>query len=322
MRDRLDLDYIISALLRGDKMKDIAKRESTRLGDRVTKNMIVALKRDLKAGKIKPSSSSRVEKVPTYIYGVEPDNGGIPVFTGDYEVVDDVAVINDVHIPFTDWEFADRALQVFQRQDLDTLIIAGDLIDFESQSKWSRLVPPLTLEQELRYAREFLTKLLDIFETVYYFRGNHEDRLLKALDGGISFGQFTELLTSDQYRGKLIVSPYPRIFVTSGDERWVIVHQRNTSVYKSRVAEQLSWKHQMNVLVTHQHTNAPPQLDRYANNIIMSVGGLHDPQKTAYSALQETTGWVPEKGFATIIEGRATLFTNDERITNWDTILE
>jgi len=87
-------------------------------------------------------------------------------------------------VPYEDKESVELVFKFAKDLQPDKLIIAGDLIDFYSISKFSRdPARVLNLEQEFKQGREILTKIADILpntEKIFIF-GNHEDRLRKFI---------------------------------------------------------------------------------------------------------------------------------------------
>src|SRR5690348_6232644 len=104
-RTDLDLDYIISALFKNHTYNDIAGREQTRLDATVSRSLIAGIHRDLKSGALRPSSASAVNDrwIKTYVYGAEPDNGGVPLFLGEMSLPENNYIVaSDFHAPYTD----------------------------------------------------------------------------------------------------------------------------------------------------------------------------------------------------------------------------
>lgn len=310
-RHDLNLTRINAALLRGDSYATIAQNEGKLTGLRVSRNTIAGIARDIKRGSLIPFGGSHERE--TYVYGYgDPQPGKIPVFAGELELFGDYLIINDVHLPYTSKDMLHRVQAVAQNFSLDNVVIAGDLFDFASISKYANRERPASLNEELIAGEQFFCWLLDRFNHVVYLPGNHEERLLKELEN--YFPLFVRQLTRDD---RVVATPYDRVFITSGNTRWMVCHQHNaSSSNKLAVAEKLAWHYQCNVVTTHQHKNALA-LDRYANHVLASVGGLHEPLQAAYVQLKTSTAPVQEQGFATLIDGHIRLWTPDRRVTQW-----
>jgi predicted phosphodiesterase len=325
IRQHLDISYIVAEIIKGTPNKEIARREKARLraigkssiANGLTKNVLIGVKRDLKQGKI---PLHHPKDAATYVYGVEEDNGGIPVYTGELDILhNNVLILNDIHFPYTSWKMMDKVIRVLSKLGDNVLtILAGDILNGSAISKWSKLIEAPLFRQEVQAAREGLEEIFQLSEQVVYFRGNHEDWYLFQNNGAEDFTTFAERVVPDKYKNKAIISPYDKMWITSGGERWLVAHQRNaSSSNKLKVAEDLSWKYQCHVITTHQHKNGIGR-DKYDNFTIASLGGLHDPAKTPYVSMKTSTGPVQEQGFGTLRDGRLQLWTPEPTITNWD----
>lgn len=321
LRQQLDIDYIIAALLRGDTLQTIANRESKRIGTTVGRGAISGIERDLKAGTLKASVTQRADDrwINTYLYGVEPDNGGIPVFDGYLELDGDAVVISDLHLPFTDFDFAMKPIDVAQYYGIKRLIIAGDLVDGNSQNNFKHKVRHIKLSEELRLARDLLSYYAEWFDEIIFEPGNHDDWFMQNHEGNLFIDDFARFLQNPDVVSKLLVTPYDRLTLFSGNEKWVIPHQADFSRYSLSVGNLLSKKFLANVIVPHQH-NSAIGFDDYHRFIVIDIGGLHDPKKMEYQALKTTTKPEPDQGFAVVINGRGELWTPDHRLTDWSRI--
>ncbi len=317
LRHSLDLGYIIAALLRGETVRAIAERESTRLGLHVSRNTVIGVNRDIKSGRLRPPSFDPL----TYSFGVEHDNGGIPVFDGQVVIEGDVIIINDVHLPYTDYDLAQRVVDVAAFYDLTEMVVAGDLLDMDSGSTFSRKLRPVPLEQEIDAAQELLAYYAQHFKRIWIMPGNHEERLLKQLDGELSFQLFSRTIQppGDAMAEIFRFTPYDNLTIVSGEQEYMVTHQRNASAISLKVGESLAWKYHKNMIITHQH-NSAKGYDKYGRYLIIDSGGLHDQQRTPYMSLKTGTNPVHDAGFVTLIGGWGELWVPDDRYTNWGMI--
>lgn len=311
IRGSLDIDYVVAALLRNESYTTIAERETARLGEDVSRNVIAGVARDVKAGKLRPSKLAVADE---FIFGIEPPVG-IPVYTGELELSGNFLVLNDVHLPFTNYGLLEKALDLAQVNNITQVVIAGDWVNLDQFSIFKKLTPEISFTEEVRHSLELTKKVFSQFNDVYFLRGNHEDRWLLQVDHDFQF--FVEMITHPDVRDKVTATPYDRIFLTSGGHRWGIFHQRNAGKHKARAAEQLALKHLCNVVATHQHTISYGH-DPYNHFVAITSGGLHDHRKMAYVQLKSTTSNTPENSFVTIIDGRGDLWTDDPRMTKWE----
>lgn len=317
-RQDLDIDYIIQALFTNQTYSDIARRETSRLSYEqemeVSRSLIAGIHRDLKSGSIKPSMTKRVDEryIKTYVYGNEPDNGGLPLFIGHPELEGNAVVISDVHAPYTDYDFAEKANKVGEYFGTKRMIIAGDLMDSGSQARFKRKVRPSRFSVDLDMARKLLVFWSEWFDEIWFLPGNHDDWFLENEDGNIDIQDMYHLLRGDELRGKFIATPYDRVTLNSSGEFWTIPHQAEASTYSLKVGEQLAWKYQTHVVVPHQHNHALGY-DRYGRYLIADVGGLHDQKKMDYMQLKTSTRPEFDKSFVAIIDGGIEMITPDHR---------
>lgn len=89
-----------------------------------------------------------------------------------------VAVINDLHVPFHDPVALSLATSILKSVQPDLIVLNGDIVDFFAISRFSK--DPrrkLELGQEIKKAREVLSKLFEIKAKWIYIEGNHENRM-------------------------------------------------------------------------------------------------------------------------------------------------
>lgn len=87
-----------------------------------------------------------------------------------------IMVINDLHIPKHNKKVVNIVLN--RLNDYDTLIINGDLVDFEGVSRFKKHPKKRQIKDEIELVKEFLTNLRNNFSgKIIYKFGNHEKRL-------------------------------------------------------------------------------------------------------------------------------------------------
>lgn len=88
-------------------------------------------------------------------------------------------VIQDIHLPWCDLRALTLALEVMQDQNVECLIINGDLVDFYNLNAWGpkHIEVQSTLDDEIYSTLEFLDRVQKMFKEVIFIYGNHEFRL-------------------------------------------------------------------------------------------------------------------------------------------------
>ena len=87
-------------------------------------------------------------------------------------------VISDLHIPYHDLEAITTALEYGEANNMDSIIINGDLIDFYKASRFIKDPTRRNLIYEMEMTQEFFDMLRSAFPDIqiYYKLGNHEER--------------------------------------------------------------------------------------------------------------------------------------------------
>lgn len=254
-------------------------------------------------------------KRPSHTFPDDPDErGSIARYDGHLRIEADRAiVVGDVHVPTTDWAFAQRVVDLAKVERVKTLCIVGDLFNFDALSDYANLVPGISLQTEIAAARELIASWLETFDRVYMCLGNHEHRLMRKTNTALGWTEINAMIAQSP---RFVLSPYAFMDIRSGDERWRLTHQRNYSKRKLTVANGLAMKLRMNVITHHEHHSALGLADD-GDHAIVNNGGLHDAQSMAYVQLVDSTSPRMTQGFVYLDRGTAHLLTPYSALTNW-----
>jgi len=89
-----------------------------------------------------------------------------------------ILIISDLHIPYQDNQAIETTLDYAKKQNINAIIINGDLIDFFMISRFDKLERKYSVAEELDMAKQFLQVLKDEFNVpIYFLMGNHDNRL-------------------------------------------------------------------------------------------------------------------------------------------------
>lgn len=92
-----------------------------------------------------------------------------------------IIVLGDLHIPFQNQEYVERAFLETREEKPDVIVIDGDLLDFPGLSKYgvSPTLNQTSLEAQLNQARSLLKDLREENPKakIYLIEGNHEFRM-------------------------------------------------------------------------------------------------------------------------------------------------
>ena len=113
-----------------------------------------------------------------------------------------LGVFGDVHIPFHDNTALETMFIKFEEENVDSILINGDLLDFYQLSFHEKDPRVIHFKDEIEAGKEFLAYLRDRFPgiPIYYITGNHENRFERYLRIKAS-----ELLDMDEFRLDVIL---------------------------------------------------------------------------------------------------------------------
>lgn len=223
-------------------------------------------------------------------------------------------VSGDVHIPLTNQNMVKSMFSKAKENDLSTLILAGDTFNADSLSRFDLKQKDHTLKQELDIGREFVGACLDEFERVILFKGNHEDRFIRALGYKLDFAQTMELILGEVYDdSKLVISnlDHMKVFGPQGKEYYVC-HPKAYSRQPLATGRALASKWNCNIICAHAHHHAIGT-DISGRYVIAELGGLFDPDKAAY--LKEATTFPKQSSGLVWIN-------NEDRLASWSPLWE
>jgi predicted phosphodiesterase len=94
-----------------------------------------------------------------------------------------ILLISDLHIPYHDIDAITIALEYGVRENVNTIFIAGDLIDNHQVSRFEKDPHKRSVKQEFDATKQFLRVLRQIFPDaeIYWLKGNHCVRWEKFL---------------------------------------------------------------------------------------------------------------------------------------------
>lgn len=92
-------------------------------------------------------------------------------------------ILNDLHIPYHNSDALRCALLHSKRQNIDTIILNGDIIDFYKISRHAKSPSAPNLQYEIDTTIKVLATIRATFPkaNIHFLEGNHEDRLKRYL---------------------------------------------------------------------------------------------------------------------------------------------
>lgn len=194
-----------------------------------------------------------------------------------------ILITSDWHIPHHDKEMLSLLLNTAEESKTSKLIIAGDLLNLDILSTFAKRETPITIDEELKEAREVISALLSQFSDITVIPGNHERRIISRLQTPLSFSAFFKMIINDE-RVKTVESDFILLNTAAGIFR--ICHPRNFSRVKLSVAVQLADIYHQHIIAGHSHSLGFT-FSRSGKFLCFDSGGLFDEDKIDY--IQDTT---------------------------------
>ena len=222
-------------------------------------------------------------------------------------------ITGDIHVPTTNFDFSKRIRSVAKFWGIKTLIIAGDVYNFDLFSKYPRQTVMISWAQERDAGKLLFEMFTDYFDVIYVLMGNHDRRMIKWADGHLDETDVFGLITTSP---KVHVSNFGYCTIKSGSENWLVTHSTEYSVNQLTVADQLAQKYKSNVITHHEHHVAKGR-DRYKSFTIINNGGLFAQEKMAYTQLDTSKKPNMANGFTALVNGCGHLYTPYPSFTDW-----
>jgi predicted phosphodiesterase len=218
----------------------------------------------------------------------------------------DFVIVGDVHVSTTNWKFAQRPLQIAMKylEKPRRLIIAGDIINGDAFSSYENVIPLPSFGIELKAARNFIERYLEVFDEIYLFLGNHDRRVQKGTNNAIEPEDLLRLISHDT---RVKISHWGHCIIKTLKGEWRALHGSEYSVNQLVVADQLAQKYGQHIIGHHQHHLAIGW-SRYKQYVIVDNGGLFDQDSMAYVQLDDNKRPRMANGFTLLKNGTPYLF--------------
>ena len=240
-----------------------------------------------------------------------------------FKKVDRAVICGDTHIPFHDHKILNLLIQVARQQKIKTLFIGGDLTDQKTVSRYLIRQPHTTtkLNEEIIELKNVLEVLFKTFNKIYLIAGDHDERLLKKLSFELNWTTFIESIEKQLVvAGKLEASDYMFAVIKSGNLEWRITHPLRATKRPTTKSLQIASITEQNIIMTHGHTFGMEFVPsgRY---LAVNLGCMTDPLKQEYICLRDTGYSKWRRQFATLENGKITIYDEGEQLTDWSKII-
>lgn len=214
-----------------------------------------------------------------------------------------VLIAADWHIPLYDPYYVNYMLDVAEANELETLIIPGDLFNHDAISSYEPKQTDHSLWEEWEEARMVARVLLSNFKKIILLRGNHDDRLMRSLGYKLAFQHSMRLLLEDaDPEGIIEVSEYDHMWLFNESGIWYICHPISYSRIPLTTPRKQYYKHKVNIICAHAHHCAVGYAED-GKTVLVEAGGVFDKDRTQY--LRRSTSYPTwSQGFSFFKNGR------------------
>jgi hypothetical protein len=141
-----------------------------------------------------------------------------------------------------------------------------------------------SVSEEVGIARKCLVRLGELFDRVDYIIGNHDGRLLSALDSPLFAGALLDMI--GLHDPKWRIAPYYYSILHSGGETWRIEHPKSAA---QNTAVSLASKYLCHIAMGHSHSLSHLS-DASGNFHAIQMGCCVDESRLPYAAQRSTSG--------------------------------
>lgn len=177
----------------------------------------------------------------------EPIN--LPSYTnrGEITIKGDAIIGFDLHTPYHDHKLLEKLIQVKHSLGINTLILGGDITEFKSLFFKDGQDAEFSWTEEMKHTKNLMKKLTDVFETVYWIKGNHDNRLAKLLNSNKQMMEVYEMIL-DFPNLKMLDTYYCEV------NEWLLInHPTRCRKNKTSFIEELSNRYRKSVVQGHSH---------------------------------------------------------------------
>jgi predicted phosphodiesterase len=218
-----------------------------------------------------------------------------------------LAIWSDIHIPFHDIEFCNKALSFCKENGIKKLILNGDILDQTAFLKVQKPNPHLTFDREIESGREFFGVLLEYFDSILWVMSNHDKRFLFSVNRQITSEQFMRMVIDNP---KVTITDY---FWAEIDGWLLVFHPRNARKIPLSLARDMARKYRKSIINAHDHLFAI-SVDESGNDIIACGGYMADPTKLDYINYEMSTYPTWQHAFFYVKDGKLGWITDHKRL--------
>jgi hypothetical protein len=306
----------------GDSFETIAAIFSQKRGKQISKNELIGCIRDYRKSELgnriiqfsgaMADGSDYKRSMPRYDH---PNH----VYAEDKKTV--FIVRGDRHAPFMNKPFIHAELKLMSYYKLMgyrvKTVIAGDLLNASDASRHPKKRRQIVMEAEKESAQASLRAENRLVDETYIIRGNHDDWLVRLLDGVLNTNDYYAWLLSGLDLNKISAIDDTKLFVHSGNARWLVGHAEEYSKNVGSLTKQLSLAYQTNIISHHEHHLGAGR-DDYNRYTWIANGMEADWALLDYVNANMNKQNVMKNAFTVLIDGTFKLFTPYPEWQKWE----
>lgn len=224
----------------------------------------------------------------------------------------DMMVTCDWHVPLYDPDMINSLLKKTAEHKIKKLIIGGDFFNGDSASRYDdkQLRKEAGYKPERTHSLEIFDVLLDVYDEIYLFEGNHDFRFVRLFNRELDLTEVVKdvlLAGLDKKKLEKLRISILDYMLLGQHKPYRFSHQKNFSTVPLSVGRKFAAKYRMSIITAHSHQFGIG-LAQDGNDVIIEGGGLYDKNITEYiQKSSEHHEWV--QGFTMFKDGVPTLFS-------------
>lgn len=216
----------------------------------------------------------------------------------------DVIIMGDLHCPHVDRALVEAVMEDSHRNNIDTLILAGDLIDGQFTGRHKN--PPeytAPATDELNYMRHYLRYFDTMFNDVYVLPGNHDGWVLDYFEM-----QMKQLIDEMLGTHGITVSQYGYVYLNNNA---IVGHLEEWNQVPGFLAWKIAQQYNRHAIVNHDHIRGI-YTENDSIHYGISVGAALVPENIYYKKASFNSYPAIQCGYAVVSN------YNTLRLMSWD----
>ena len=206
----------------------------------------------------------------------------------------------DVHAPYFNRDAFTDFLVMAKERGIKRGIFPGDFVDNDWCSHFmdeAKVSGQENVSDIIHSIYRTLYAMCDTFDEVIILRGNHDERLAKKLDKNLSMSEMYKIFATPP-KGSKLPNLYERLTIAerfqmymtgspTGD--WLIAHQLNYSSIRTKVAQDIATRYEVNTVTSHVHDLGITTSRNKSRFFAVAPGCLADEEKMSYKVMRVNT---------------------------------